>query len=78
MFNLTLVGLISLNDPPRPTTAGAVEKCRKAGIKVVMVTGDQPATAAAIAAKVNIITDIKLEYNYMVEELEMDPRDAWE
>ena len=78
MHRLTLVGLISLNDPPRPTTAGAVEKCRRAGIKVVMVTGDQPATAAAIAAKVNIITDIKLEYNYMIEELGMDAKEAWE
>lgn len=77
MFNLTLVGLISLNDPPRPTTAYAVQKCRVAGIKVIMVTGDQPATAAAIAAKVNIITDPKFEYNYLVNEEKMDPEEAW-
>lgn len=78
MFNLTLVGLISLNDPPRTTTAYAVEKCRRAGIKVIMVTGDQPATAAAIAAKVNIISNPKLEYNYLIEEEGMDPKEAWE
>jgi sodium/potassium-transporting ATPase subunit alpha len=35
----------------------SVEKCRHAGIKVIMVTGDQPPTAAAIAYKVNIITN---------------------
>jgi P-type E1-E2 ATPase len=40
MYNLTLVGLISLNDPPRPSVAHSVSKCRDAGIKVIMVTGD--------------------------------------
>jgi sodium/potassium-transporting ATPase subunit alpha len=40
MYNLTLVGLVSLNDPPRPGVDLAVEKCRHAGIKVIMVTGD--------------------------------------
>lgn len=40
MFNLTLVGLISLNDPPRLKVDMSVTKCRKAGIKVIMVTGD--------------------------------------
>lgn len=56
MWNLTLVGLVSLNDPPRLRVDLSVEKCRYAGIKVIMVTGDQPPTAAAIAHKVNIIT----------------------
>jgi P-type E1-E2 ATPase len=42
MYNLTLIGLVSLNDPPRVGVDLAVEKCRSAGIKVVMVTGDQP------------------------------------
>jgi sodium/potassium-transporting ATPase subunit alpha len=67
MFNLTLVGLVSLNDPPRPRVDMSVEKCRQAGIKVIMVTGDQPPTAAAIAHKVNIITNPQLEYNYLIE-----------
>ena len=57
MFNLTLVGLVSLNDPPRMKVGYSVQKCREAGIKVIMVTGDQPPTAAAIAHKVNIITN---------------------
>lgn len=57
MFGLTLIGLISLNDPPRPKVDHSVLTCKEAGIKVIMVTGDQPPTAAAIAHKVNIISD---------------------
>lgn len=49
MWNLQLVGVVSLNDPPRPQVDISVKKCKKAGIKVIMVTGDQPPTAAAIA-----------------------------
>lgn len=40
MFGLTLVGLISLNDPPRPKVDQSVLMCKEAGIKVIMVTGD--------------------------------------
>ena len=40
MWNLELIGLVSLNDPPRPTVDTSVLKCRNAGIKVIMVTGD--------------------------------------
>jgi len=53
------IGLVSLNDPPRMYVDYSVLKCRRAGIKVIMVTGDQPLTAAAIAKKVNIISDDK-------------------
>lgn len=63
MWGLTLVGIVSLNDPPRVGVAQSVLTCQKAGIKVIMVTGDQPPTAAAIAHKVNIISDPDLEYN---------------
>lgn len=52
---LTYIGMMALIDPPRPQVPGAVEKCKSAGIKVVMVTGDHPATAHAIAKEVNII-----------------------
>lgn len=41
-----------------------------------MVTGDQPATAGAIARKTNIISDEKLEYNYMMNDLKMSPEEA--
>lgn len=52
---LTFIGLCALIDPHRPAVPGAVKKCHTAGIKVVMVTGDHPATAQAIAKEVNII-----------------------
>eukprot|EP01088_Endostelium_zonatum_P006102 TRINITY_DN18209_c0_g1_i1.p1 TRINITY_DN18209_c0_g1~~TRINITY_DN18209_c0_g1_i1.p1 ORF type:complete len:1118 (-),score=288.13 TRINITY_DN18209_c0_g1_i1:70-3423(-) len=51
----TFIGLISLIDPPRPAVPKAVKLCQRAGIKVVMVTGDHPITAKAIAKQVNII-----------------------
>mgnify|MGYP000863814346 FL=1 len=57
MQDLCFIGIVSLNDPPRKYVDYSVTKCRRAGIKVIMVTGDQPLTAAAIAKKVNIITD---------------------
>ena len=41
-------------DPPRPEVAGAVARCHTAGIRVIVVTGDHPLTAAAIAAQVGI------------------------
>ena len=66
MHDLTLVGVVSLNDPPRTNVDLSVSKCRSAGIKVIMVTGDQPPTAAAIANKVNIIKHPKMEFNNLV------------
>ncbi|KAJ8957347.1 hypothetical protein NQ318_004826 [Aromia moschata] len=53
---LRFVGMISLIDPPRPSVPEAVSKCRSAGIQVIMVTGDHPVTAAAVARKVGIIS----------------------
>ena len=51
---LQLLGLIGLEGPPRPGAADAIATCRKAGIRVAMVTGDHPLTALAIAAKVGL------------------------
>lgn len=42
-------------DPPRPQVPPAVERCKRAGIRVIMVTGDHPITAKAIATKVGIL-----------------------
>jgi len=56
MTQLRFLGLVSLNDPPRPGVSEAVAKCRSAGIKVIMVTGDHPITAKAIAHSVGIIS----------------------
>ena len=55
---LKFVGLISMIDPPRAGVPDAVMKCRSAGIKVIMVTGDHPITAQAIAKSVGIISDV--------------------
>ncbi len=51
---LTLVALVGLLDPPRSGVRDAVAACRHAGIRVLMVTGDQPATAAHIARELGI------------------------
>jgi calcium-translocating P-type ATPase len=52
---LTLVGLAALEDPPRPEVAAAVAACRRAGIRIIVVTGDDGLTAAAIAREVGIV-----------------------
>ena len=52
--DLTLVGIVGLEDPPRPDVGAALEACRGAGVAVIMVTGDHPATAAAIATEVGM------------------------
>jgi magnesium-transporting ATPase (P-type) len=54
--DLRLLGLVGLEDPPRPGAADAVLACRRAGIRVAMVTGDHPATASAIAREVGLVT----------------------
>ena len=51
---LTLLGLLGLEDPPRTDVRASLDACREAGIRVVMVTGDHPATAAAIATEVGL------------------------
>ena len=56
MENYIFVGLVSLMDPPKESVPFAIKKCQSAGIKVIMVTGDQPPTAGAIAKQIGIIT----------------------
>ncbi len=55
--DLTLLGLIALIDPPRPEAAQAVADCRSAGITPVMITGDHPGTARAVAVRLGIAED---------------------
>jgi len=56
---LTLLGLVGFIDPLRPEVKKAVERCKRAGVKVAMVTGDNPATALAIARELGIATSLK-------------------
>jgi sodium/potassium-transporting ATPase subunit alpha len=81
LTGLRFVGLMSMIDPPRAAVPDAVAKCRSAGIKVIMVTGDHPITAKAIAKGVGIISD----GNETVEDIanrlgvpveKVNPRDA--
>lgn len=79
--DLRFLGLMSMIDPPRAAVPDAVEKCRSAGIKVIMVTGDHPITAKAIAKGVGIISeenetveDIAARLNIPVSQV--NPRDA--
>lgn len=51
---LTFLGLEGMEDPPRPGVAEAVAECRRAGITVVMITGDHPATAVSIAQRLGL------------------------
>jgi P-type Ca2+ transporter type 2C len=53
--DLTLLGLVGLQDPPRPDVDGAIAACRRAGVRVVMVTGDHAATALAVARAVGLV-----------------------
>jgi Ca2+-transporting ATPase len=52
--DLTWLGVAGMMDPPRPAAAAAVRTAREAGVRVVMITGDHPATASAIAAELGI------------------------
>ena len=54
--DLRLLGLVALEDPPREEVSDSLRRCRHAGIKVAMVTGDHPATATAIADEVGLRT----------------------
>ncbi len=59
--DLTFIGLVGFEDPPRQEVRNSIEACHEAGIKVVMLTGDQPVTARSVAAAVGLVEDDDVE-----------------
>jgi len=69
--NLIFVGLVVMADPPRPEVKEAVEECRHAGIRIIMITGDYGLTAESIAKRIGIVQkpDPKVVSGIDLEEL---------
>lgn len=53
--DLTALGFVGISDPLRPTVPAAIRRCHEAGVRVIMLTGDHPATARAIAAQAGLL-----------------------
>jgi Ca2+-transporting ATPase len=81
LHHLTLAGLIGFIDPPRPEVPAAIEECKSAGIKVVMITGDHPATAKNIAMQLGLAKeeDEVMHGNVMkpYDQLTDDDKEKW-
>jgi calcium-translocating P-type ATPase len=71
---LTLLGLVAMEDPPRPGVAEAVASCHTAGIRILVITGDHPLTGAAIAQRVGVGRGAPLR-TVLADELESTPAD---
>lgn len=76
--NLTFLGMVAMQDPPRPDVAAAVKKCHSAGIRIVMITGDYGLTAESIARNIGIVEDQNLRIVTGVELENMSDEDLKE
>jgi P-type Ca2+ transporter type 2C len=72
---LIFVGLAGMIDPPRPEAKSAVQLCRKAGIRVIMATGDHKLTAGAIAKEIGIAADARVLTGTDLDEMSDDEMD---
>ncbi len=77
IFDLVFVGVVGIIDPPRPEAREAVLKAKKAGIRVIMTTGDHKGTAVAISKEVGIMDDFSDKKNALTENelIEMEEDD---
>ena len=74
-LDLTFLGLAALADPPRPEVADAVSACYRAGIRIIVITGDHGLTATAVARQVGIARDPRVIYGAdldVMEEAELE------
>jgi len=74
--DLTLLGLVGLIDPPRPQAAPAIATCRRAGIRPLMITGDHPRTARAIARRIGLDDDGEVLTGVELERLSQEELEA--
>lgn len=74
--NLKFLGLVAIADPPREETLPAIQACKELGIKIVMITGDHPATAKAIATELGIIEEG--HFDGVMTGIELDKLSTWE
>ena len=58
LAGMTMLGLVGIADPPRPEAVEAIRRCREAGIRIMMITGDHAGTAAAIARELGLAEDL--------------------
>jgi len=74
--DLTFVGLVGMIDPPRAEVAGAIARCRSAGIRPLMITGDHPLTAKYIAQQLEIADDGEVLTSRELEGMSRDELEA--